>query len=273
MPRTSSSARSRFARGPIRTRAALLIDLGGVHREQGRFRESEAALRQARALAVDAGDAALEARAQVARLLSRLQVDPDAVARLMRRQGDGLQQVLEAGGEHGGLARLWRIRALLSSIKAVSGEAERAWRRAADEALLAGDERMFSDAVGWEAASTAVGPTRVETAIVRCGEIRAILKNDPWAEALALQPLASLHAMRGEFDVAFSLLDESAATLAGFGPTLDAAVSHPEVFSPCSRATSTGPSGISGPAGGCWSRWESARCSHPPRPTSRSCSS
>ena len=32
--------------------------LGGVHREQGRFRESEAALREARALAVDAGDGA-----------------------------------------------------------------------------------------------------------------------------------------------------------------------------------------------------------------------
>ena len=142
----------------------------------------------------------------------------------------GLERALEAAGDHGGLAQLWHVRALLWWIKAVSGEAERAWRRAADEALQAGDERMFSDAVGWEAASTAVGPTRVETAIVRCGEIRAILKNDPWAEALALQPLASLHAMRGEFDVAFSLLDESAATLAGFGPTLDAAVSHPEVF-------------------------------------------
>jgi ATP/maltotriose-dependent transcriptional regulator MalT len=36
--------------------------------------------------------------------------------------------------------------------------------------------------------------------------------------------------MRGDFDAAFALLDESAATLAGFGPTVDAAVSHPEVF-------------------------------------------
>ena len=189
-----------------------------------------AALREARALAIDAGDGALEARAQVARLLSRLQVDPDAVARLMRRQGDGLERVLEAGGEHGGLAQLWHIRALLWWIKASRERRSGRGGGRADEALLAGDERMFADAVGWEAASMAVGPTRVETAIVRCGEIRAILKNDPWAEALALQPLASLHAMRGEFDYAFSLLDESAATLAGFGPTLDAAVSHPEVF-------------------------------------------
>ncbi|MGH3139757.1 MAG: adenylate/guanylate cyclase domain-containing protein [Gaiellales bacterium] len=211
-------------------RAALLIDLGGVHREQGRFRESEAALREARALAVDAGDGPLGARAQVSRLASRLQVDPDAVARLMRRQGEGLERALEAAGDHSGLAQLWHVRALLWWIKAQSAEAERAWRRAAEEALQAGDKRTLSDAVGWEAASAAVGPTPVDAAIARCEEIRVILKDDPWAEALALQPLASLHAMRGEFSTAFELLDESMATLAGFGPTVDAAVSHPEVF-------------------------------------------
>jgi class 3 adenylate cyclase/tetratricopeptide (TPR) repeat protein len=215
---------------PDPERPALLIDLGGVYREQGRFRESESALREARSLAIDAGDGPLEARAQVARLLSRLQVDPDAVARLMRRQGDALEQSLEAAEDHGGLAHLWHVRGLLWWIKAQSAEAERAWRRAADAALQAGDARMLSDAVGWEATSVAVGPTPVDTAIVRCEEIRAILRGDPWAEALALQPLASLHAMRGEFHDAFQLLDESSETLSGFAPTLDAAVSHPEVF-------------------------------------------
>jgi tetratricopeptide (TPR) repeat protein len=211
-------------------RPGLLIDLGGVYREQGRFRESETVLREARSLAIDVGDGPLEARAQVARLLSRLQVDPDAVARLVRRQGDPLQRALEAAEDHGGLAQLWHVRALLWWIKCQSSEAERAWRRAADESLLAGDERMLSDAVGWEATSVAVGPTPVDAALVRCEEIRAILRGDPWAEALALQPIASLYAMRGEFATAFELLDASAATLAGFGPTVDAAVSHPEVF-------------------------------------------
>jgi tetratricopeptide (TPR) repeat protein len=76
----------------------------------------------------------------------------------------------------------------------------------------------------------ALGPTPVDDAVLRCQEIRAILRGDPWAEALALQPLASLHAMRGEFSVANGLLEESAATLAGFGATVDAAVSHPESF-------------------------------------------
>jgi ATP/maltotriose-dependent transcriptional regulator MalT len=148
----------------------------------------------------------------------------------MHRQAAGLEQALGAAGDHGGLAQLWHVRALIWWIKCQSGEAERAWRRAADEALLAGDERMLSDAVGWEATSVAVGPTPVAVAIVRCQEIRAILRGDPWAEALALQPLASLHAMRGEFSTAFDLLDESSAMLSGFGPTVDAAVSHPEVF-------------------------------------------
>ena len=211
-------------------RAALLIDLGGVHREQGRFRESEAALREARALAVDARDSALQARVQVARLGSRLQVDPDAVVRVMHRQGAGLELALDAAGDHSGLAHLWHVRALIWWIKCQSGEAERAWRRAAEEARRAGDNRLASDAVGWEATSMAVGPTPVDAAIARCEEIRLVLEGDPWAEALALQPLASLHAMRGEFSRAFELLDESSSALAGFGPTVDAAVSYPEVF-------------------------------------------
>jgi tetratricopeptide (TPR) repeat protein len=215
---------------PDRERPGLLIDLGGVYREQGRFRESESVLREARSLAIDAGDGPLEARAQVARLVSRLQVDPEGVSRLIRRHAAALERALTAAGDHAGLAQLWHIRALLWWIKAQSGEAERAWRRAADEALQAGDERLFADLIGWEASSTAVGPTPVDVAIVRCAEIRATLANDPWAGALALQPLASLHAMRGEFETAVALLDESAATLAGFAPTLDAAVSHAEVF-------------------------------------------
>jgi hypothetical protein len=163
-------------------------------------------------------------------MLARLQVDPDAVDRQMTRTGGRLERTLESAADHAGLARLWHVRGLLWWIRAQSGEAERAWRRAADEAVAAGDPRLVADALGWEAASTAVGPTPVDRGIRRCREICAILKGDPWAEALAIQPLASLHAMRGEFATAYGLLDDSAATLAGFAPTVDAAVSHPETY-------------------------------------------
>jgi class 3 adenylate cyclase/tetratricopeptide (TPR) repeat protein len=211
-------------------RVALLIDLGGVLREEGRFAEAETVLAEALRLAAALGDRPLEARAQVERLLARLQVDPDGVSRLASRQADGLERVLAAAGDNAGVARLWHVRGFLAWIRARSGDAEEAWRRAADEALLAGDARMLNDAVGWEASSVAIGPTHVDAGIRRCGEIVAILAGDPWAQALAREPLAALHAMRGDFEPAFALLDAAHEVLTGFGPTVDAAVSHPQMY-------------------------------------------
>ena len=134
-------------------RAALLIDVGGVHREQGRFREAEAVLREARALAIDTatGRSRRGPRSRGCCRASRSIRMPWRGSCAGRRLG--LEQALEAAGDHAGLAQLWHVRALLWWIKAQSGEAERAWRRAADEALQAGDERMLADAVGWEASS------------------------------------------------------------------------------------------------------------------------
>ena len=181
-------------------------------------------------LAGGRGDAGLEARAQVERLLVRLQVDPDAVARQTARQSGRLARALEEAGDHAGLARLWHLRALLSWIRAQAGEAVTDWRRAAVAAGRAGDDRMVSDALGWEASALTHGPMPVDEAFGRCGEILARLRGDPWAEALAHHQVAGLHGMRGEFDRAFALIDQANAVLAGFSPTVDAAVSHPEVL-------------------------------------------
>ena len=252
-------------------RGALLLDLGGVRRELGRFREAEASLAEARRVAKRRSDQALDARAQVERLLTRLQIDPEGVARGTARSGPGLERTLTAAGDHAGLARLWHVRALLWWIRAQSAEAERAWRRAMDEALVAGDGRLVSDAVGWEAASMSLGPTPVREAIERCREICRMLTGDPWAGALALQPLASLEAMRGEFDTAFRLLDESNAVLAGFSPSLDAAVSHPEMYVSVLAGDLDRAERHLRAAGGFWSGWANGRCWPPPRDTSRRC--
>ena len=211
-------------------RLRILIDLGTVLREQGQFRESESCLRQAWRSAKARSDDSLAARAQVERLLTRLQVDPDGVARQTKRLGPALEPQLEAAADHAGLARLWHLRGMLWWIQERSADAERAWQRAATEAETASDARVVHDAVGWEAASVALGPTPVPRAIARCRQICRILIDNLLTRALALQPLASLHAMRGEFDTAFGLLDESEATLAAISPSLDAAVSHPEVY-------------------------------------------
>ena len=211
-------------------RERLLIDLGIVLREQGRFSDSEAYLRRARRSSVERRDESLAARAQVERLLTRLQVDPDGVARQTARLGAGLETVLDEAADHAGLARLWHLRGMLWWIQERSAEAEHAWRRAAAEATTAGEVRLTYDALGWEASSVALGPTPVPDGIVRCREICTLLVPDPWAHALALQPLASLHAMTGDFGPAFALLDDSEAALAELSPSLDAAVSHAEVY-------------------------------------------
>jgi tetratricopeptide (TPR) repeat protein len=69
----------------------------------------------------------------------------------------------------------------------------------------------------------------VDEAFGRCSEILGRLATNPWAAALVQHQVAALHAMRGEFDRAFLLLDEAHEALAGFSPTVDAAVSYPEV--------------------------------------------
>jgi class 3 adenylate cyclase/tetratricopeptide (TPR) repeat protein len=211
-------------------RAALLIDLGGVLREEGRFAAAQDALAEAARLAEARGDRALGARAEVERLLGRLQVDPDGVARVAARRGPGLARALEEAGDHAGLARLWHLRALLAWIRAQAGEAAACWRRATASARQAGDARMVADALGWEASALMHGPTPVGEALVRCGETLERLRGDPWSVALVHHNVAGLHGMRGEFERAFALIDQANAVLAGFSPTVDAAVSHPEVL-------------------------------------------
>jgi class 3 adenylate cyclase/tetratricopeptide (TPR) repeat protein len=207
-------------------RAALLIDLGGVLREEGRFDEA----RQALADALRVADDPLAARGEVERLLTHLQVDPDRAARQSSRLGARLTRALTEAGDHAGLARLWHLRALLAWIQAQAGDAATCWRSAADEAAVAGDARMLADVLGWEASAFMHGPTPVEEAFPRCVEIQRQLRGNPWAEALVMHQMAGLHAMRGEFDSAYALLDESNAALDGFSPTVDAAMSHPTVL-------------------------------------------
>jgi class 3 adenylate cyclase/tetratricopeptide (TPR) repeat protein len=210
-------------------RASLLISLGGVLREEGEFSQADDVLREACECARIMENEVLEARSETERLLAHLQVDPQAVATRVAADGGRLEQAMALGGDHAGLARLWHTRALLEWIRARSSSAEELWRLGRLEAIAAGDRRFLSDMLGWSAASVYYGPTPVKLALERCEQLCSELRDDPWAEALALQPLAGLHAMAGSFAVAFDLLDRSAKVLAGFEPTVDAAVSHFEV--------------------------------------------
>jgi ATP/maltotriose-dependent transcriptional regulator MalT len=97
-------------------------------------------------------------------------------------------------------------------------------------ARRANDERGWSEALSWLASSAYIGPTHVDEGIARCESIREQLSGHRRAQALVLDHLAGLRAMRGEFALARRLLAEGKAILAEFGVTMHTAVSHDEAF-------------------------------------------
>ncbi len=212
------------------TQGLLMPELGSALTETGRLAEAESVLAAAVEAAARRSDALGEAHATVAQLSLRLQVDTEEGTREVRDRFEPLLETLGRAGDDLGLGRLWRLRGLVHWIEARSASADGAWERAADHSRRAGDERGWSDALMWLASSALAGPTPVPDAIARCESIRARLRDHSRAQAMMLHPLAGLHAMRGEIDVARRLIAESNATLADLGVTMHTAVSHHEAY-------------------------------------------
>jgi ATP/maltotriose-dependent transcriptional regulator MalT len=109
------------------------------------------------------------------------------------------------------------------------GSADDAWREAAESAHRAGSQRELFEVIAWRAAAAVLGPTPVNEAIRRCEEFRELVRASPIATALTLNPLALLHAMKGEFEIAERLLEQSAEILQELGG-LGSGVYHLETF-------------------------------------------
>jgi class 3 adenylate cyclase/tetratricopeptide (TPR) repeat protein/type II secretory pathway predicted ATPase ExeA len=206
----------------------LMPEFGTALTATGRLSDAERVLDAAVEAAARRGDGGAEAHATVARLFLRLQVDTEQGTREVRERFEPLLSTFAATDDHLGSGRLWRLRGLVHWIEARSASADTAWQRAAEHSRLAGDEPGWSDALNWLASSAHTGPTPAEEAIARCESIRAQLRDHPRAQAMVLQPLAALRAMRGEVDPARELLADSNATIAEFGVTMHTAVSHHE---------------------------------------------
>ena len=213
-----------------RARGPLLPELGAALADAGRLPDAEGVLDAAVAEAAANDDVTAEAHALVARLFVRLQVDTEAGAREARERFDSLLTTFTDARDDLGLSRLWRLRALVHWIEARSAEADDAWLRAVEHAERSGDERGWSNALSWLASSALIGPAPVEEAISRCESIRDQLRGYRREQALVLDHLAGLEAMRGEFAAARQLIAERKAVMAELGVTMHTAVSHDEAF-------------------------------------------
>jgi class 3 adenylate cyclase/tetratricopeptide (TPR) repeat protein len=193
---------------------ALVPALGSSLFEAGRMAQATRVLDEAIARATDPWR---KARAQVEREFVRLEAETSVGTEHARRLADEVLPVLEREGDDQGQCRVWSLRAQAAWIAGGVREADAAWAQAADCAQRAGGERELFGILGWRATAAVLGPTPVVDAIRRCEEFRDLVAASPVAVALMVNPLASLHAMRGEFGLAERFVDDANATLHQLG--------------------------------------------------------
>jgi tetratricopeptide (TPR) repeat protein len=205
----------------------LLPTLGAALFEAGRLADADRVLTEA--IERSAADELLQARSRVEQQFVRLQAEPGTIEEA-QRVGDAALEVFEDRGDDLGKCRAWCLKASIAWTLGQGARADEAWRRAAEHAARAGEKRELFEILDWRASAAVVGPTPVDEAIELCLEIRDQVRSSPAAVAETLHPLAALHAMRGEFDAARSLVREGNAILEELGGIYSAAMSHHEAF-------------------------------------------
>ena len=132
--------------------------------------------------------------------------------------------IFEEAGDHGGLAKGWRLLAWTHGTACHFGLAAEAQERALEEARLAGDVRQQSRAATAYAVAAVFGPTSIAEAIERSQEMLAQVSGDRHAEGLLLAYLASLQGMSGSLDEARALLGRGRAMLEDLGLDIEGAL-------------------------------------------------
>ncbi len=203
-------------------RDELLPALGAALFEAGRMDDALRVLDEA---IERAPDGRRRARAEIERELLRLEVEPSAGSEQGLAVVDAAQPVLEGAGDDQGVSRAGLLRGELAWRSGRAAEADDAWSEASERA----SRTEVFELVGWRALAAALGPKPVDEAIELCDDFRASVRSSPLATASTLNPLALLHAMRGDFATSDRLLTEASELLddlGGFG----SGVSHLEAF-------------------------------------------
>jgi tetratricopeptide (TPR) repeat protein len=204
----------------------LLPALGEALFEAGRMSDATRVLEEA----IDrAPEPRLRARAQVERELVRLETETNVGTEQEQGVISAAVPVLEGEGDDYGMCRVWLLRGRLAWELGHAAIADEAWREAAESAQRARRERELFEVIGWRALAAVLGPTPVDEAIRDCEAFRELVRASPIATASTLNPLAVLHAMKGEFEIAERLLEQAGEMLHELGG-IGAGVSHLETF-------------------------------------------
>jgi Predicted ATPase len=210
------------------TRIEVIVDLADGLGQQGLFDEAAAVLREGEAVAVELDDDRLRTRVRLLQVMidifgpggsGRAAAGGVSAALDIAREAVG---VLEAHGDHAGVARAWRLilllRVMLGSYAQVSDVADQLIRHA----NLAGDRRLASRSAPLISFTLVRGATRVADAMASIRELKDATAGDRKTEAVLLGSLAQLEAMSGNFDQARAYYREGQTILAELGAGIDA---------------------------------------------------
>jgi class 3 adenylate cyclase len=189
-------------------RLPVLPALGSALLDAGHLTEADRVLSEAIELA--SGDELLASRARVEQQLVRLQAEGTTLDGA-RGVADAALRVFEARGDELGLCRAWYLHGVIAFIAGQVARADEGWQRASESAVRARSQRDVLDLPIWRATAAFIGPMPVARAIEHCNDLGDQVKDSPLAVAGVLHPLAALHAMQGDFDVARSLVGQARA--------------------------------------------------------------
>jgi len=186
-------------------RVELMIDLADGLIQQGSFDDCKVILDDARAVAIELGEARLQARAELMEAGRAQFVGGEGVAtRAMQAVADA-KPILEAANDAAGLARASRLamftQVMLGHFTDATGWAE----QIVEHAREAGERRLVSRSVVPIAYILVHGPEPVPDALRSCQALLDSVSGDRKVEAILLGALAQLRAMHDEPDVARGL--------------------------------------------------------------------
>ncbi len=209
-----------LAAGP--DRAQTMLELTLALRDLGELARAEAAVEEAKEVAVASGDLRLEARAELERALLQIYTSPAGNTEEILRLVDRVLPVLERAADDEGLAKAWYLVGAVHWERCQAANMEHVLERARAHARRAGSQRELAFVLNGLARAVLVGPTPVDVALERCSEILEEAAGDRTQEAILLIWVAILEAMRGDFERARALCAESRAILEELGQKLRA---------------------------------------------------
>jgi class 3 adenylate cyclase/tetratricopeptide (TPR) repeat protein len=181
------------------SRGYALLELAIALMRSGEFAAAEGALEEALALGRTEGDRQLEVRTLIERQFFRIFTNEETPAEEVARVAEEAIPVLEALGDHRGVARAWHLLSEPQVEACRWGERAAALEHALEHARRAGDTREAARAAGALMQAIQLGPAPVDTAIDRAHLFLRESEGDRLLTASILSSLAVLVAMRGEF--------------------------------------------------------------------------